>query len=199
MRSCGTPSTTSLRRSRRTASRRARSRWRSAHRPRDAVAAVDGLDRAARVDRSRDDDVGPVGVERVERRPRQPGQVEPGAAADHHGPARGAVGRGQRLEAPASRRGARRRARRGWPAGASGTHPAAFSSSSRSAGSRRAASISSARAGDGRRQRGHGVEDVGGVRVGVRTVLIGRSPMAAASAPRRRAVRAASSSQPPLQ
>jgi hypothetical protein len=63
-----------------------------------AISTVDRLDRSGRVDRAGDHDVGPVGVQRVERRSREAGEVDPGAGTDHHRPPRRAVRRGERLE-----------------------------------------------------------------------------------------------------
>ena len=64
----------------------------------DAVAAIDRFDRAGGVDRSGDHDVGSGAEDAVERRSRQPGEIGPRCATDHHGPANRGVCPGERLE-----------------------------------------------------------------------------------------------------
>ena len=61
------------------------------------VAAVDGRDRAGRVERPGHDGAR-IGEQRVQGVTRQPGQVDPGAATDHGDPAGRRIGAGERLE-----------------------------------------------------------------------------------------------------
>jgi hypothetical protein len=65
-----------------------------------AVPAWDRHRGAGRVESAADDGIRAVGVQRVERRTRKAGEVEPAARADHHGPAHRRVGLTQRFEHP---------------------------------------------------------------------------------------------------
>ncbi len=85
-----------------------------------ALAAVDRLGEAARRERAADDDVGPVGVDRVEGRFRQEREELRRLAADHRGPAHRAVGGRELGEDLDARSESRSRARPSGAAGACG-------------------------------------------------------------------------------
>jgi hypothetical protein len=65
-----------------------------------AVAAPAGGDRPGRVEGAGHDDIAPAGEDRIEGRAGQAGQVAPAHPPDHHRPAHGGVGPGQRLDHP---------------------------------------------------------------------------------------------------
>ncbi len=110
------------------------------------VPVADGGDRAGRVEDAGHDRVSARGEQAVERGAGEPGEVAPRAASDHHGPADGRVGSGEGSRRPASRSAGRHRCRRGCSAATPGSSRPRSARRADRCGTRRAASISAARA-----------------------------------------------------